>query len=384
MRRPETGIDQLASTSFLLTTAMGYRYHLTNKFIMKTRFLSTLVLLALCLTTHAYDVEVDGIYYNLDLTTLEATVTSGGRDVPANYYSGNVVVPDSFVYGRREFKVTAVDYGAFTWNSNLNSVTLPNSIKTIGEQAFIRCENLTNVKLPDSITEIPRNCFNYCKKLKHIDIPNSVTSYGYGSFTECDSLGPTFVVGANVTILYGSNWSSCYALKKLIIEDSSVKLQSNGFHNPLDFSRIDSIYVGRPVDFDFSYLFMEDMNYVELGPTLKTGDIAGLSDKLKTLVSDIVDPTQLVPDFSNTIYLNTTLYVPKGKVDAYSNAEGWKNFFDIRENDGTITKINNVTKAKTATATSYYNLSGQTVSKDYKGVVIVRSSDGSSKKVLNK
>lgn len=66
------------------------------------------------------------------------------------------------------------------------------------------------------------------------------------------------------------------------------------------------------------------------------------------------------------------------------NAEGWKNFFDIRENDGTITKINNVTKAKTATATSYYNLSGQAVSKDYKGVVIVRSSDGSSKKVLNK
>lgn len=352
---------------------------------MKTKLLSAFVLLFMCIAANAYDVEVDGVYYNVDLTTLEASVTKGGDVYQQTYYSGDVVVPDSFTYGGRVFKVTAVDYCAFEWNKELNSVTLPNTIKFIGDQAFIRCENLMNVKLPDSITAIPTQCFAFCKTLNHIDIPNSVTYYGNGAFEECYSLGPSFIVGRNVQLLDGSPWSSCTSMEKIIFEDTTATLEcGNRWLNPLNFSGVDSIYVGRPIDFSLSYLGMEKMNYIELGQNLKTGDVIGISDNLKTLVSDIMDPTQFVPDFTNNVYLHTTLYVPVGKVDAYRQAEGWKNFFDIRENHGEVNKIDNVAAAKKAGATMYYNLSGQAVAKDYKGVVIERYSDGTSKKVLNK
>ena len=239
---------------------------------------------------------------------------------------------------------------------------------------------LTNVVLPDSIKKIPDGCFMGCKSLENVTIPDSVTVIGDYAFCQCSSFGPTFVVRSNITSIGHLTFSSCPKLKKFIIEDSENELSCGMFNMPLSEDKIDYMYVGRP--FDHS-TYADSIKVMELGAGLKTNAFPR-ENNFSTIVSDIEDPTLFDPQFSNDIYLNVPLYVPKGKVDAYSNAEGWKNFFDIRENDGTITKINNVTKAKTATATSYYNLSGQAVSKDYKGVVIVRSSDGSSKKVLNK
>lgn len=79
-----------------------------------------------------------------------------------------IVVPAEFD-GK---KVTEIHPEAFYYSKKtLRSVTLPDSIRTIGADAFKECELLSEINLPDSITMIGNEAFAYCSSLKHITIP---------------------------------------------------------------------------------------------------------------------------------------------------------------------------------------------------------------------
>ena len=84
-------------------------------------------------------------------------------------------------------------FGAFYNCKNLVSVTISDSVTSIGAGAFSGCENLTTIRLPSNITEISSHTFNECKSLKSIIIPNSVTSIGGGAFSDCDSLNNVII-----------------------------------------------------------------------------------------------------------------------------------------------------------------------------------------------
>ena len=73
------------------------------------------------------------------------------------------------------------DYAFFSCDE-LTSVTIPNSVTTIGEGAFYYCTDLTSVTIPNSVTSIGEGAFYYCKSLTDITIPNSVTSIGKEAF----------------------------------------------------------------------------------------------------------------------------------------------------------------------------------------------------------
>ena len=79
------------------------------------------------------------------------------------------------------------DY-AFGYCSSLTSVTLPNSITSIGSSAFYDCSKLTSITIPDSVTSIGDKAFRDCSSLTAITIPNSVTSIGSSAFSWCESL----------------------------------------------------------------------------------------------------------------------------------------------------------------------------------------------------
>lgn len=76
---------------------------------------------------------------------------------------------------------------------NLVSVTISDSVTSIGRGAFSECEKLTTIRLPNSITEIPEYAFYKCKNLTTITIPDSVTSIGDGAFSDCDSLNNVII-----------------------------------------------------------------------------------------------------------------------------------------------------------------------------------------------
>ena len=121
----------------------------------------------------------------------------------------SVTIPDS---------VTTIGDEAFC-GCDITSITIPDSVTTIGDDAFGGCESLTSVTIGDSVTTIGEWAFNYCLSLTSVTIPDSVTTIGGGAFRDCNSL--TSVTIPDSVIMIGDyTFAHCSNLTSVIIGDS--------------------------------------------------------------------------------------------------------------------------------------------------------------------
>lgn len=91
------------------------------------------------------------------------------------------------------------DY-AFLNCDSLSTITLPNSIKSLGTGAFYDCDTLKTVKLPTGITKIAKQAFYHCGFLQSITIPQNVTEIGAEAFAACSKLTTISLPSALTTI----------------------------------------------------------------------------------------------------------------------------------------------------------------------------------------
>ncbi len=117
------------------------------------------------------------------LTKSEAAALTDASKVDFRY--SPISLFDEFKYFTG---ITSINQGAFAACDKLISITLPESIKTIGGYAFNECTALTDFIIPNSVTSIGEYAFGHCLGLTDITIPNSVTSIGNGAFSGCDNL----------------------------------------------------------------------------------------------------------------------------------------------------------------------------------------------------
>lgn len=112
--------------------------------------------------------------------TIPDTVKTIGNNVFYNEEDiTSVTIPDS---------VTSIEDGAFSNAKGLKSITIPDSVTSIGASAFDSCESLESVVLPSSVTEIGAGTFQNCTNLRSVTIPDSVTSIGQDAFADCENL----------------------------------------------------------------------------------------------------------------------------------------------------------------------------------------------------
>ena len=132
--------------------------------------------------------------------------------------ANNVIIPESVSYLDESYTVTKLER-AFDDCSSLTSVTIPNSVTSIGESAFAGCSSLTSVTIPNSVTSIGNDAFRNCFSLTSVTIPNSVTSIGWNAFMYCSSL-TSVTISNSVTFIGSYAFSNCNSLSSVTIPNS--------------------------------------------------------------------------------------------------------------------------------------------------------------------
>lgn len=118
-----------------------------------------------------------GIRYRLYASDYTAEVV--GVD---SAYPKDILLPEAVTYGGELFAVTSIGYSAFM-HTDIESVTMPNSIEELGEHAFSECSSLAEVKISSSIKVIPIGCF-YGTALQEIALPENLELIAFGALSE--------------------------------------------------------------------------------------------------------------------------------------------------------------------------------------------------------
>jgi BspA type Leucine rich repeat region (6 copies) len=160
---------------------------------MKTRIQNLLPLLlllglpAVAQAQDAYSTNADGSIYTY------STNADGSANIVS--YAGPpwvVNIPTNI----NGLTVTSIGEAAFEGDNNLlTSVTIPNSVTSIGVNAFSECSSLASVTIGNSVTSIGVFAFGSCFSLTSVTIPGSVTSIGVIAFGSCSSLTSVYFTG---------------------------------------------------------------------------------------------------------------------------------------------------------------------------------------------
>lgn len=152
----------------------------------------------------------DGVLFNKNQTVLLAY---------PNARAASYTIPDS---------VTSIGNHAFMGCSDLTSVRLPDCVNEIGDYAFYGCSSLTSLRIPDSVSDIRALAFCECSSLKYINLPAGLTGVQYGAFCECSSL-TRFNIPSTVTIIAPYAFSDCTSLTQIRIPGGVTDIQFGAF-----------------------------------------------------------------------------------------------------------------------------------------------------------
>lgn len=246
---------------------------------MKKLILNLCALLACCGATASdtWVVNNDGdtIWYDFNDYALTASVTFKGKTYNSykNEYSDTIIIPENVEYNGSTYKVTSIGASAFyrcfkseaaneeligsiaiteeidtdeiivsernfsdrksakaRKANGLKSVSIPNSVTTIGNSAFYECKNLKSVSMPDSVTQIGSNAFRLCSSLTNVTIPKGVTSISSKAFSGCENLTCVSIPEGVTTIGVGS-FQNCSSLTKTTLPNSLKEIASEAFSN---------------------------------------------------------------------------------------------------------------------------------------------------------
>lgn len=304
---------------------------------------------------------IDDIKYRL-LSDNECEVVNYDGD------SDYIEIPEQVTANGKGYIVTAIGDRAF-YNCHVASVYIPSSVTSIGNEAFRNCEYLTSVNIPsgvtyigdwafcatsitsitipNNVTQIRESVFNGCDQLTTISIPSSVTSIGRKAFYRCLSL-KSINIPSNLSTIGELAFWECRSLTSLTIPNSIISIGVQAFSG-------------------------ED----EDAPNITT--VISLIENPFEIYGKSSYSSEYLGIFTQNVFNNAILYVPKNTIDKYKATEGWKDFAHIEENNGE-TGIQSVVLGNETN--TIYSIKGNSLQSSYKGINIIKLKDGTIKKIF--
>ncbi len=175
------------------------------------------------------DACINGIYYHFseDKAIVTYKLFDASSGILESGYAGDVVLPASVTYGGKTYSVTEIGRWAFQ-ESTVTSVTIPESMKEIGEEAFMDCKNLTSITIPGSVSTIQDAAFAGCSNLTSVIIGDGVTALGNKMFGDCSNL-VSVTLPNSLTSIGGSAFGSCKSLTDITIPNSVTSIGGAAF-----------------------------------------------------------------------------------------------------------------------------------------------------------
>ena len=303
--------------------------------------------------------SIDGISYSvkgdgtLEVTGLASTATRAD-------------IPSSITIDGVKYRVTSIGAKAFEGRSDITYLSIPYSIESIGEYAFIDCgSNMTvNIADPESWCKMKLGnehaspLSSAGKMLVHdietdrIDIPSTVTSIGAFTFYQCSCI-KTVTIPASVTSIGSSAFEDCDYLTSLTMSDGLQSIGGSAFQG---CKRLNTLVIPSTVNSILVNAFK---------------NCTGLTD---VYCNAVAVPNTEASVFNGVETEAVTLHVPEAAVDAYKSVWPWSNFKVGTGIDGVLYSDNS--------DADIYSINGYQTSRLQRGLNIVRQKDGRVQKVL--
>lgn len=151
----------------------------------------------------------------------------------------NVTIPDT---------VKVIGESAFELNKNIELVVIPNSVKRIEPYAFWWCDNLHTVALGTGLTEVGDYAFAGCMGLQQMTIPKNVSTIGINAFSDCVNM-KTITIPAETLNIHKTAFENCYQLKIDYIQGTAADTYAQWFYeHQKEMSEYEDVSGFNPLD----------------------------------------------------------------------------------------------------------------------------------------
>ncbi len=306
--------------------------------------------------------------------------------------------------------IISLGQGTFYDCTGIEEVILPNALTSIPSYSFFDCQNLASINLPDSLNSIASNGFKSCSSLSAINIPEGVSSIGANAFQYCTSLS-SVNIPCLVSTIANFTFNGCTALEKIYAYNSSPATvnNANAFEGVDKESCILYVPIGSNEDYEVATVWKEFQNIVEMVAfSIETLEATDVSDTSATLHGSITegydDPIaekgfvyqaesgeeqsvnvesdqdgEISCTLTGLTYGTAYNYCAYAIMESGAAAYGEEMTFTTEVPEG----ISSITVGSSAVE-GIYSTSGQRHTSMQKGVNILRTNDGKTRKILIK
>ena len=248
---------------------------------------------------------------------------------------------------------------SFEGCTQLSSIVFSENLEAIGWSAFHNCKSLENISLPYSVKDVYGSAFNGCSGLKKLDLPGSLVSIGEMAFADCTSL-ESVIITSFLTNIESDSFYGCDGLTSIRVEEGNPAFDSRDNCNAVIRTQDDELVIAckttvipNTVKVIGKNAFggLKELREITLPASIEhIGAVAFYGcDNLQEVISQMsipctVDETAFLTNYSEDngyTFTTATLHVPEGCVTNYKESDMWKEFGTILEH-GTILTENDI------------------------------------------